>query len=61
MGLNPVCREVATRQVVSEKIGRTENVFSNRGANKFLPLLENLLKIASALDVDVSELLRSSK
>ena len=46
---------------LAEEIGRTENTVSRWVSNKVQPSLESLLEIANALDVDVRELLRSSK
>ena len=46
---------------LANEIGRTENTVSRWCSNKVQPFLENLLKIAKALKVDVRDLLRSTE
>ncbi|MBF1640453.1 helix-turn-helix domain-containing protein [Prevotella sp.] len=46
---------------LANEIGRTENTVSRWCSNKVQPFLENLLKIAKALKVDVRDLLKSTE
>ena len=46
---------------LANEIGRTENTVSRWCSNKVQPFLENLLKIAKALKVDVRDLLSSTE
>lgn len=46
---------------LASKLGRTENTVSRWCSNRVQPSLENLVEIAELLEVDVRELLRSTK
>lgn len=46
---------------LANEISRTENTVSRWCSNKVQPFLENLLKIAKALKVDVRDLLKSTE
>ena len=63
--INRIKSVLAEKQVsgkrLAEEIGRTETTVSRWVSNKVQPSLESLLEVANALDVDVRELLRSSK
>ena len=46
---------------LANEIGRTENTVSRWCSNKVQPSLENLFEIAEVLNVDVRELIKSTK
>ena len=46
---------------LAEQIGKDESTISQWCTNARQPSLENLLKIANALDVDIKDLLYSTK
>jgi transcriptional regulator with XRE-family HTH domain len=50
-----------SRYELHQKVGLTETTISNINSGLHLPSIENLLKIAEALDVDVRELFNPSK
>ena len=50
-----------TGKWLAEHIGKLENTISKWCSNKGQPSLENLVEIAMTLDVDVRELLISTK
>lgn len=50
-----------TNRWLAEKIGKSENTISKWCSNKSQPSLDCLLQIAKLLDVDVKDLIVSSK
>ena len=50
-----------TGKWLAEHIGKSENTISKWCSNKGQPSLENLIEIANTLDIDVRELLVSTK
>lgn len=50
-----------TGKWLAEHIGKSENTISKWCSNKRQPSLENLIEIADTLDIDVRELLVSTK
>lgn len=46
---------------IAEHIGKSENTISKWCSNKEQPSLENLIEIANTLDIDVKDLLVSTK
>ena len=50
-----------TNRWLSEQLGKSENTISRWCANKVQPSITQLNEIASVLDVDVKELLVSTK
>lgn len=50
-----------TGKWLAERIGKSENTISKWCSNKAQPSLENLVEIAKTLDIDVKELLISTK
>ena len=46
---------------LAEQIGKDESTISQWCTNARQPSLENLLRIANALDIDIRDLLNSSK
>jgi len=46
---------------LANEIGRTENTVSRWCSNKVQPSLENLVEIARIIDIDIKELLVSTK
>lgn len=46
---------------IAEHIGKSENTISKWCSNKEQPSLENLVEIANTLDIDVKDLLVSTK
>ena len=50
-----------TNRWLSEQLGKSENTFSRWCANKVQPSITQLNEIASVLDVDVKDLLVSTK
>ncbi|MCE8164936.1 helix-turn-helix domain-containing protein [Porphyromonas gingivalis] len=46
---------------LAEQLGKSENTISKWCSNKVQPSLENLVEIAKILDVDVRELIVSTK
>ncbi len=60
--INRIKAVLAEKQVsgkcLAKKIGRTENTVSRWCSNKVQPSLENLVRIADALEVDIRDLVR---
>lgn len=50
-----------TSKWLAEQLGKSENTISKWCSNKVQPSLENLVEIAKILDVDVRELIVSTK
>lgn len=50
-----------TGKWLAERIGKSENTVSKWCSNKVQPSLENLIEIAKTLDIDIKELLVSTK
>lgn len=50
-----------TSKWLAEQLGKSENTISKWCSNKVQPSLENLVEIAKILDVDVRELIMSTK
>jgi len=50
-----------TNRWLSEQLGKSENTISRWCANKVQPSIQQLKEIASVLDVDVKDLLVSTK
>ena len=63
--INRIKAVLAEKQVsgkwLANEIGRTENTISRWCSNKVQPSLENLFEIAEVLNVDVRELIKSTK
>ena len=63
--INRIKAVLAEKQVsgkcLAKVIGRTENTVSRWCSNKVQPSLENLFEIAEVLNVDVRELIKSTK
>ena len=63
--INRIKAVLAEKQVSgkwpAKVIGRTENTVSRWCSNKVQPSLENLFEIAEVLNVDVRELIKSTK
>lgn len=50
-----------TSKCMAEQLGKSENTVSKWCSNKVQPSLESLIEIARILDVDIRELLVSTK
>ena len=50
-----------TNRWLSEQLGKSENTVSRWCANKVQPSIQQLIEIANILDVDVKDLLVSTK
>lgn len=63
--INRIKAVLAEKQVsgkcLAKEIGRAENTVSRWCSNKVQPSLENLFEIAEVLNVDVRELIKSTK
>ena len=63
--INRIKAVLAEKQLTSkwlaEQLGKSENTISKWCSNKVQPSLENLVGIAKILDVDVRELIMSTK
>lgn len=63
--INRIKAVLAEKQLTSkwlaEQLGKSENTISKWCSNKVQPSLENLVEIAKILDVDVRELIVSTK
>lgn len=63
--INRIKAVLAEKQLTSkwlaEQLGKSENTISKWCSNKVQPSLENLVEIARILDVDVRELIVSTK
>lgn len=63
--INRIKAVLAEKQLTSkwlaEQLGKSENTISKWCSNKIQPSLENLVGIAKILDVDVRELIMSTK
>ncbi|ATR95166.1 transcriptional regulator [Porphyromonas gingivalis] len=63
--INRIKAVLAEKQLTSkwlaEQLGKSENTISKWCSNKVQPSLENLVGIAKILDVDVRELITSTK
>lgn len=63
--INRIKAVLAEKQLTSkwlaEQLGKSENTISKWCSNKVQPSLENLVGIAKILDVDVRELIVSTK
>ncbi len=63
--INRIKAVLAEKQLTSkwlaEQLGKSENTISKWCSNKVQPSLENLVEIAKILDVDVRELIMSTK
>lgn len=65
MAMNRIKAVLAEKQLTSRwlatKLGKAENTVSRWCSNKVQPSLENLVEIAKILDIDVKDLLVSTK
>ena len=63
--INRIKTVLAEKQVsgkwLAAQMGHTENTVSRWCANKVQPSLENLVKVAEVLEVDIRDLVRSSQ
>lgn len=63
--INRIKAVLAEKQVsgkwLAVQMGHTENTVSRWCANKVQPSLENLVKVAEVLEVDIRDLVRSSQ
>lgn len=50
-----------TSKWLAEQLGKSETTVSRWASNKIQPSLEQLFEIANVLDIDVKELIKTSK